>query len=66
MKTAHLSWEEVKERTGGTEILVHFDGIHKQGKPEAEHMEKQFSGCELMQMTKADFMVTAWPERRKR
>ena len=38
MKTAHLSWEDVQERTGGTEILVHFDGIHKPGTPEAEHM----------------------------
>lgn len=66
MKTAHLSWEEVKERADGRPITVFYDGIERNGYCLEEHMTKMFQGCELLQLTLNYFQVTKWPERRRR
>ena len=65
MKTAHLTWEEVTERAAGKAIEVTYDGISARGNCSEEHMKRKFSGCELMQLTKSDYIVTKWPERRR-
>ena len=64
MKTAHLSWEEVRQRAGGKAIVVHYDGIVKSGYCDEEHMEKMVRNCELMQLTSSDYQVTKWPDKR--
>ena len=65
MKTAHLSWEEVKQRANGSPIIVHYDGIQRSGYCREEHMEKIFRDCELLQLTSNDYQVMKWPERRR-
>lgn len=65
MKTAHLSWEEVTERAAGQVIEVTYDGISARGNCGEDFMIRRFSGCELVQLTKTDYMVTKWPEERR-
>ena len=64
MKTAHLSWEEVKQRAGDAQIDVivsHGSRIH--GRPEV--LEEFLAGSELLALTKETYMVTGWPEGRR-
>ena len=65
MKTAHLTWEEVAQRSDGQAVVVHYDGIFKAGYCDEEKMTKMFGDCELMQLTRTDYMVTKWPERKR-
>ena len=60
MKTARLTWEEVKKRAGGQAIVVYYDGIEKRGHCEEEHMEKMFRNCELLQLSTRDYQVMKW------
>ena len=64
MKTAHLSWEEVKQRVGDAQIdVIVSQGSKIRGRPEV--LEEFLAGSELMALTKETFMVTAWPEERR-
>ena len=65
MKTAHLTWEEVKERAAGQAIEIAYDGIESRGNCEEEHMIRKFSGCEFVQLTKTCYMVEKGPGRKR-
>lgn len=65
MKTAHLSWEEVRERAAGQAIEIAYDGIESRGHCDEEHMVRKFSGCEFVQLTRTCYQVTKWPVRGK-
>ena len=57
MKTAHITWEEVKQRAGDQVIQVYHRGVRVNGKPTDPHMIELFGDSELLQMTKTDFQV---------
>lgn len=65
MKTAHLTWEEVKERAEGQAVEIMYDGIESRGNCEEIHMIRKFGGCEFVQLTRSCYQVTKWPERRR-
>ena len=60
MKTAHLSWEEVKQMHGDHVIDVYSrEGTLVRGRPET--LDKMLEGCELMRLTKGVYQVTDKP-----
>ena len=61
MKTARLSWAEVRQQEGDREIDVYTSaGSRLHGR--AEHLDRLLEGCELMRLTKGVYQVTKWPE----
>ena len=61
MRTARLTWDEVKKIHGEHEIDVYGgEGSRLHGKPEL--LDKILNGCELMRLTKGIYQVTSWPE----
>lgn len=64
MKNAHLTWDEVTKRADGQPVIVHYDGIQRSGYCDEEKMAKMFRDCELLQMTRNDYMVMKWPDKR--
>lgn len=64
MKTAHLTWEEVKQRAGDAQIdVIVSQGSKIHGRTVV--LEEFMAGSELMALTKDTYMVTAWPEDRR-
>lgn len=66
MRTAHLSWDEIAQRSAGLEITIHEGNIIQKGNCNQPDMEFRFDGCEFLQLTETDYMVTRRPERRRR
>lgn len=61
MKTAGLSWAEVRESESGNEIDVYSSaGSKLRGR--AETLDRILEGCELLRLTKGVYQVTKWPE----
>ena len=63
MKTAGLSWAEVREKEGESEIDVYSDGARLHGR--AETLDRILDGCELLRLTNRTYQVTKWPEERR-
>lgn len=64
MRTARLTWEEVKTIHRDHEIDVYSsEGSRLHGRPET--LDKILNGCELMRLTKGIYQVTSWPEEEK-
>ena len=61
MKTAQLTWAEVREQEGDREIDVYSHaGERMHGK--AATLDRILEGCELLHLTKGVYQVTKWPE----
>ena len=63
MKTAGLSWAEVREKEGESEIDVYSAGARLHGR--AETLDRILDGCELLHLTNRTYQVTKWPEERR-
>jgi hypothetical protein len=64
-KTGNLTYEEVCNQVSDSDILtIAYDGIEKKGHWYEDHMLKIFSGCKLVRLVKAEYMVMEWPEDR--
>ena len=61
MKTAGLSWAEVRESENGNEIDVYSSAWSKL-RGRAETLDRILEGCELLRLTKGVYQVTKWPE----
>lgn len=61
MKTAKISWAEVRKAEGDNEIDVYCsEGSRLHGRPEV--LDRILDGCELLHLTKGVYQVTKWPE----
>ena len=64
MKTAGISWAEVREREGDNEIDVYgIGGSRLHGR--AETLDRILEGCELLHLTKGVYQVTKYAEGEK-
>ena len=64
MKTAGISWAEVRKTEGGNEIDVYSsEGSRLHGRPEV--LDRILDGCELLHLTNRTYQVTKWPEERR-
>ena len=64
MKTAGLSWAEVRDAEGENVIDVYNKaGARLHGK--ANTLGEILEGCELMRLAKGNYQVTKWPEERR-
>ena len=64
MKTAGLSWAEVREHEGENVIDVFCsvgDSLHGR----ADTLDRILEGCELLHLTGSTYQVTKWPEERR-
>lgn len=64
MKTAGLSWTEVRDAEGENVIDVYNKaGERLHGK--ANTLGEILEGCELLHLTGSTYQVTKWPEERR-
>lgn len=64
MKTAGLSWAEVREHEGENVIDVYSKaGSTVHGR--ADTLDRILEGCELLHLTGSTYQVTKWPEERR-
>ena len=61
MKTAGLSWAEVREHEGENVIEV-YCSASSMVRGRADTLDRILDGCELVHLTKAGYQVTRWPE----
>lgn len=65
MKTARLSWAEIRQHEGDNEIDVYgIGGSRLHGR--AETLDRILEGCELLHLTGNVYQVTKWPEHGRR
>ena len=61
MKTAEISWAEIRESEGDSVINVFGkEGSLLHGR--AETLGRILDGCELLRLAKGVYQVTKWPE----